>query len=265
MASALVGALAALLACGAPGADPEPPAAPAAVVPPPPRCDPGSLPVAVDVGHSPEKPGATSARGQGEYHFNRALADTLLAELASQGFDGSFRIDAADAALSLTARPRRASQGGAAVLLSLHHDSVQPHYLQDWRHPDGPGRYADNFSGFSLWIAPDAPAGPQSRELGQALGAALLASGHRPTLHHAEPIPGEDRELLDADVGLYRRDTLAVLRTSTLPTVLVEAGVIVNRADELRLRDPDWQQGFAQALAAGLTAYCAATAPGPTP
>ena len=110
------------------------------------------------------------------------------------------------------------------------------------------------------WLA-TAPPG-----LEPALARELAAAGHSPTLHHAEDVTGERREVLDPDVGLYRRDTLAVLRVSTIPTVLVEGGVIVNRAEELRLRDSDFRQGFSSALIAGVEDYCAAaTGSGPSP
>jgi N-acetylmuramoyl-L-alanine amidase len=43
-------------------------------------------------------------------------------------------------------------------------------------------------------------------------------------LHHAEPVAGESRELIDRALGIYRYDELAVLRTATMPAVLFEAG-----------------------------------------
>ncbi len=242
------------LGCGAPEPPRTPlePAVPVGV----PTCDRAAFAVALDVGHGPEAPGATSARGRSEYAFNQDLADQLLATLWRVGFTGSFTLDGGGAPLSLSERPARAAQRGASVLLSLHHDSVQPHYLATWRHPGGEGQHADQFSGFSLWVSLANPRGEDNRALARALGEHLLAAGHRPTLHHAEDIPGERREVIDPDLGLYNRDTLAVLRLSTLPTVLVEAGVIVNREEELRLSDRAWRRAFAGTLVEGLDAYC---------
>ena len=237
------------------------PAAPQA--PPTPAassCDAAAFPVALDIGHTPEAPGATSARGRTEYAFNRDLATTLLTTLRSAGFTGSFLVDPDEGPLSLKERPARAVAGGAVVLLSLHHDSVQPHYLKTWQHSGGTGHYADDFSGFSLWVSLGAATGPQNRALGEALGTALTLAGHTPTLHHAEDVPGERRELLVAELGLYRRDTLAVLRVSTIPTVLVEGGVIVHREEERRLEDPVWREGFSEALVEGLRAFCSTAA-----
>ena len=82
----------------------------------------------------------------------------------------------------------------------------------------------------------------------------MASAGMRPNLAHAERVPGEDRTLLDARVGRYRRDDLAVLRLSRTPAVLVEAGVIVNPAEEAWLARPKTKRGIAEAIAAGAAA-----------
>ena len=225
--------------------------------------------MAVDIGHDPGAPGATSARGAPEHAFNDSLARQLIAALQGAGFIGSFLIDPAVRPLTLADRPALAASGGAAVLLSIHHDSVQERYLSPWVHDGVAGRYDDDHAGFSLFISQAAgPLAAPTLALGRSLGQALVATGLAPTDHHAEAIAGEGRELLAPALGLYRRDTLAVLRLATVPAVLVEAGVLVNRAEELRLRDPVWQASFAQALVAGVADHCAgsqaATARSPT-
>ena len=64
------------------------------------------------------------------------------------------------------------------------------------------------------------------------LGTALLKKGFTPSLHHAEPIAGENRELLIPEKGIYIFDELIVLKTATSPAVLLEAAVIVNPDDD---------------------------------
>jgi N-acetylmuramoyl-L-alanine amidase len=49
-------------------------------------------------------------------------------------------------------------------------------------------------------------------------------------------------------------DNLVVLHTATQPAVLVEAGVIVNRHEELVLRDPATRRRIASAVAEGVGA-----------
>ena len=84
-----------------------------------------------------------------------------------------------------------------------------------------------------------------------------------PTLHHAETIPGERREVLDKKLGIYRFDDLVVLKSARMPAVLVEAGVIVNRNEELLLRSADHQKKLASALVGAVVDFCEGRAPQP--
>lgn len=206
--------------------------------------------IALDVGHSRQKPGAVSARGIQEFAFNRALAEVVASALQEQGF--RFRINGIDGALDdLYARPRLAD--GANFLLSIHHDSVQPQYLEPWTVDGKTRRYSDRFSGFSLFVSRRNPRFAQSLACASALGAALRAASFTPSTHHAEPISGENRPFADRENGVHEFDDLVILRAATQPAVLFEAGIIVNRADELRLQQPATQTRIAAALIEGLS------------
>jgi N-acetylmuramoyl-L-alanine amidase len=95
-------------------------------------CEPAEFPVAIDVGHDRARPGAISARGVPEFEFNLTLAREVLAMLRVAGFTRSFLIGESGAPLELRERTAIAGRGGARVLVSLHHDSVQPRYLHTW-------------------------------------------------------------------------------------------------------------------------------------
>jgi hypothetical protein len=71
--------------------------------------------------------------------------------------------------------------------------------------------------------------------------AALTERGLAYSAHHAEPIRGEGRQLIDKALGIYRYDQLFVLRFNAAPAVLLEAGIIVNCADEVVLASPEGQ------------------------
>lgn len=206
--------------------------------------------IALDVGHSWQKPGAFSARGVPEFAFNRALAESVAKNLQKQGF--SIRVNGIDGTLDhLHIRPQLAQ--GADFLLSIHHDSVQPQYLKLWTADGKTRRYSDRFSGFSLFVSRRNPRFEQSLVCASALGAALRAAGFTPSTHHAEPIAGENRPFADRENGVYAFDDLVVLRAATQPAVLFEAGIIVNRADELKLQQPATQARIAAALTEGLS------------
>jgi N-acetylmuramoyl-L-alanine amidase len=82
----------------------------------------------------------------------------------------------------------------------------------------------------------------------------MRAAGFMPSRYHADPVLGENRPFADEENGVHYYDNLAVGRTAKMPSVLVEAGVIVNPAEEARLRDPEVRRRIARALAGGAKA-----------
>lgn len=230
-------------------------------------CEPGSFVVAVDPGHTVAQPGATSARGVPEVQFNDRLGARIVAALHDAGFVRSFLTRRGDGEITLQQRAQIAELRGAKLLLSVHHDSAQPHKLLTWVYRGQPRAYTDQISGFSLFVSTRNAEPARSEAFARLLGERLLAACQHPTLHHAEPIAGEGCELLDARIGLYRFDELAVLRLAPMPAVLFEAGVIVHRDDERQLRSKAQQRRTAAAVAAAVADFCAErpAAAGPAP
>lgn len=207
--------------------------------------------IALDVGHSLQHSGALSARGRTEFAFNRDLATVIARVLHQRAF--RVQLIGSDGTLNdLHARPQQAT--GAAILLSIHHDSAQPQYLEEWVVDGQNQRYTDRFSGFSLFISRRNPQFARSLACATQLGAHLRAAGFQPSLHHAEAIPGENRPFADRENGVYVFDDLVVLRTATQAAILLEAGVIVNRSEEWALRQLRTQTRMATALADGFVA-----------
>lgn len=104
-----------------------------------------------------------------------------------------------------------------------------------------------NFSGFSVFVSRKNRQFAQSARFARLLGEAMRARGFSPTWHHAEKILGEGRNLVNKDLGLYEFDDLVVLKTAPMPAVLLECGVIVNRAEEASLQRPETQDRIAEA------------------
>ena len=209
--------------------------------------------VALDIGHSIKHPGAYSARGVGEYYFNRAIAAALLQSLKKFGEVDAFIINPHGASISLAERTRQAANKRATLFLSIHHDSVQRRYLKEWT-VDGKTR-SDNFSGFSVFVSRKNRKFAQSLKFARLLGEAMIARGFSPTWHHAEKIPGEGRTLLDKNLGLYEFSDLVVLKTAAMPAVLLECGVIVNRSEEASLQKLEVQQRIAEAAAEAIVKF----------
>ncbi|WP_277058220.1 N-acetylmuramoyl-L-alanine amidase [Trichlorobacter lovleyi] len=181
----------------------------------------------IDPGHSPKSPGTTSCSAKPEYLYNSALAKTVAAFLASKQVAVTLT-HGENEEVTLLQRTQRST--GGALLLSLHHDSVQPQFLS--RQSRKRGYCSKKAKGFSIFVSRKNPYFETSLRYATALGAALLKKGLTPTLHHAEPIAGENRELLIPEKGIYVFDDLVVLKTATSPAVLLEAAVIVNPDDD---------------------------------
>ncbi|MBV8049370.1 MAG: N-acetylmuramoyl-L-alanine amidase [Paludibacterium sp.] len=195
--------------------------------------------VAIDVGHSLAAPGARAASGATEFSFNQRQARLLQQALSADGVTSRLIGEAGDMT-PLTDRTLLARQ--QRLFVSVHHDSVQPQYLPD----------ASRFHGYSVFVSRKNPYPAQSLACAREVARALSAAGETPTLHHAEPIAGENRPLADASLGIYWFDDLVVLKTARQPALLVEHGVIVNPQEEARLMLPDVENKLARAVADGL-------------
>ena len=205
--------------------------------------------IAVDIGHTLALPGATSARGLTEFSFNLTFGGMLAAEIAAAGADA--RLVNGDGMIeSLPARGRAAA--GSRLLLAVHHDSVQPRFFSTWTHEGVERPFSDRNSGFSLFVSRKNAALKASLACASAMGAALRAAGFSPSLYHAERIAGEAKPFADRANGVHYYDNLIVLKSTQGPAVLFEAGVIVNRDEELQLLDDARRGRMARALAAGI-------------
>lgn len=193
----------------------------------------------MDVGHYAAEPGVISAAGRAEFEYNLELAIELRSALADRGFDVRLIGERGDYAV-LHHRTRDAQ--GAALLVSIHHDSVRERWLAQ----------ADQFSGFSVFLSRQNPARAKALACASAIGARLRAAGFAPSRYHADPVRGENRPFADEANGVHYYDHLAVSRTAPMPALLVEAGVIVNRAEEARMRDPAVRRAIAQSIAQGV-------------
>jgi N-acetylmuramoyl-L-alanine amidase len=219
-------------------------------------CDRAQYAVAIDIGHTPESPGAMSARGIPEFAFNLALGRDATAALGAAGFPAQRIIVEGAGKEQLSRRVAVARAMRPALLISIHHDSVQEHYLQKWRFAGRERRYSDRFSGFSVFVSEANERFEDSLAFAQALGRQLTGAGLTFSTHHAEPIPGENRKLLDPGNGVFAFRQLRVLKNAPAPAVLLEAGLIVNRQDELMLASPERRKVVADAIVRAVTAMC---------
>jgi N-acetylmuramoyl-L-alanine amidase len=227
-----------------------------------PQCNPATFQVVVDVGHTVEKPGARSARGVGEYEFNLRLAKLVEQDLVAAGFAKTvLMITAGAAQASLYKRVERANHLPADLFLSIHHDSVPDRFLEKWEYEGERRGYSDRFKGHSLFVSIDNGDYKGSVLFGKLLGKQLKDRGLAYTPHYTEKFMGSRRRVLvDPETGVYRYDQLIVLKSTKMPAVLLEAGSIINRDEELLLAAPERQALISAAVTDAVKAFCAARA-----
>ncbi len=149
----------------------------------------------------------------------------------------------------------------ADLFIAIHHDSVPDNLLQTWQYDGQDQHYNDDYPGYAIFISNDNADRAGSLLFGRFLGKELQARGLQYTPHYTLPLMGHRRrELVDAKAGVYRYDQLIVLRATHMPAVLLEAGSIVNRQEELQLASPERRTLTSAAIVAAVEDFCAARA-----
>ncbi len=228
--------------------------------PKPSSCARADFRVVLDVGHTAESPGAKSARGADEFDFNRRLAKVIDQALLVAGFAKTvLMVTDGPGVRSMYVRVAHANELGANLLLSIHHDSVPDKFLEKWDYNGKPETFSDRFKGHAIFVSDDNIDPKDSLLFGSMLGEQLKARGLQYTPHYAESFMGRwRRTLLDNDAGVYRYDTLFVLKKAHMPAALLEAGSISNRDEELQMETPERQKLIGAAVVDAVDSFCVA-------
>ncbi len=222
------------------------------------KCDRSQFRVVLDVGHTVNAPGARSARGIPEYDFNLRLGEQIERRLIADGFTKTvLLITNGEARPSLFKRVATASELSADLFLSIHHDSVPDWLLEDWQFEGEISHFSDTFSGYSLFVSYENQEYDASLLFATLLGRQLKARGLHYARQYTESYMRQyQRELLDADIGIYRYDQLIVLKDAKMPSVLLEAGSIINRDEELQMNSPERRDLIGASVTAAVEEFC---------
>jgi N-acetylmuramoyl-L-alanine amidase len=222
--------------------------------------------VAIDVGHTKASPGAISASGRPEYEFNREIARQLEERLKEGNKDGGPTIKpfviSSEKPMALPTRTKIAASKNADLFVSIHHDSAQDKYLEEREVNGKEERFTNEFSGYSVFVSSKNPRYDESLDVARRIGRAMQSNGFKFARHHHEQIAGENRPFADEAAGVYAFDDLVVLKTATMPAVLVECGVIVNPKEEQALQTKECQAAITSAIVRGIRDHFAKA---PTP
>jgi N-acetylmuramoyl-L-alanine amidase len=215
-----------------------------------------SFVVAIDVGHTRASPGAISVTGKPEYEFNLRIANKLEEKLKEGNLTGVLKIDpfiiSSDKPMTLPARTKIAASHNADLFVSIHHDSAQDQYLEEREVNGQEQRYTQKFSGYSIFVSRKNPRFGESLDLAKRIGRAMQRATFKFARHHHENVAGENRPYADEETGVYAFDDLAVLKTASMPAVLVECGVILNPAEEKELLTEARQAAIVSAIIRGI-------------
>lgn len=182
-----------------------------------------------------------SCQGTYEYVYNDNLLQAIGTFLTAHGLqiDVTRRVGE-----NISLQKRAELSKGKKLFVSIHHDSAQAKYIKTVNgHP-----VSDKVEGYSIFVSRKNPYFDQSLFYARVLGIMLYAHGLRPSTHHGEAIPGENRLLLDPFLGIYQYDDLIVLKNALAPAFLLEAAVIINPKDEQLARNPVFQQSIAESF-----------------
>lgn len=221
--------------------------------------------VAVDAGHGGHDAGTTGRYGLVEKKLCLDLARRTAAILNRSPNVRAVLTRDSDQYLTLPKRNDIAEQKGADVFVSIHLNSA----------PSKSARGAEIF-----FVAPGGAqrAASQALESGEAAhGFGLEGPGDEDIVHMlldvnqqavlarsellAESILESVRERDLLPTRAVKQKSFSVLRTISMPSVLVEAGFISNTADAKLVKDPDGREKVARAIADGVLEFFRAHPP----
>ncbi len=199
-----------------------------------------------------------SARNVTEFDFNLRLAQRVVEKLKAEGFpETRLLVTEGKARPSLVRRVAAANDLHANLFLSIHHDSVPDKFMEKWEFEGKKSHFSDRFSGYSVFVSHGNPDFKTSLAFAELVAREMKAQGLQYAQQYSQPIMGRyQHPLLNKETGVYSYDQLIVLKTTRMPAVLLEAGSIINRDEELKMASPEHRDIVGSAVVAAAKEFC---------
>lgn len=180
---------------------------------------PAKLVIVIDAGHGGTDPGTMSANGIYEKDINLAIAKKIAASLSKAHYK-VIMVRQDDSTISLEQRYALANSQQADLFISVHANAIENN--------------AD-VSGMQVLYYPDTT--QHNAELAQQMLTSLLQATSA------------------SDKGAIARPDLAVLRGTTMKSLLIETGFMTNEQEAEKLLQTTYQQKIATAVTKAVDGY----------
>jgi N-acetylmuramoyl-L-alanine amidase len=223
---------------------------------------PANLPlVFLDPGHGGKDPGAIGVSGTFEKQIAFSAAQELARQLRSSGRYRVVMSRDDDVFIPLEGRVVMAQSQGAALFMSIHADALTDHTVR------GASVYtlaahASDQQTAALAVrenAADRFAGPNlggtSPEIAAILGSLVQRETRTGSARMARAVVASLRGNVELLTSPARRAAFVVLKSTQIPSVLVEMGFMSNPLDEAALRQSAHRTVLAQALHRAIDGY----------
>lgn len=226
------------------------------------------LTVAVDPGHGGEDPGAIGSAGTYEKHVALDIARRLRAKIDAQPNMRAMMTRDADFFVPLGVRVQKAQRVDADLFVSVHADAFTTPAAR------GSSVFALSQHGASSaaarWMAnrensSDKIGGINIRTHDASVNRALIDMSTTEQIHDSLRYGGyvlhEIGDINKLHKGVVEQAGFAVLKSPTIPSILVETAFISNPDEERRLNTDAYREQMANAILKGIKRYFAAHPP----
>src|ERR1019366_7641240 len=129
--------------------------------------------------------------------------------------------------------------------------------LENWEFEGKKSHFSDRFSGYSVYVSRGNPDFKTSLAFAELVGKDIKTQGLEYARQYSQAIMGRyQHPLLNKETGVYSYDQLVVLRSTRMPAVLLEAGSIINRDEELKMDSPERRDIISSGVTAAVKQFC---------